>query len=135
MTDEQIRTAACQCGALTATCRGEPARMSVCHCFACKARTGSAFGMQATYFEDQVTLSGSPTMFERKGEEGHWGRHYFCGTCGTTLYWRIERRSGAVSIAAGCFGTRDLPPPGHEVYGECAMAGMTLKISPEPVQQ
>ena len=135
MDQTAVRTAKCQCGALTAECHGEPWRRSLCHCFACKARTRSAFGVQATYDEEQVTLAGSASLFERTGAEGHWVRQYFCGQCGTTLYWRIERRPGAVSIAAGCFGTNQLVPPTSEVYGDCAMAGMTLKISPEPVQQ
>ncbi|MGR3757040.1 MAG: GFA family protein [Tranquillimonas sp.] len=30
------RTATCRCGQLTATCRGEPVRIAVCHCLECQ---------------------------------------------------------------------------------------------------
>lgn len=130
------RVARCQCGALAARCSGEPWRVSLCHCFACKARTGSDFSLNATYREEQVALSGEPQMFERLGEDGgHWVRQYFCAQCGTTLFHRIELRPGSISIAIGCFGTRDFAPPAHEVYAECAMTGLNLAIEPKPVRE
>lgn len=132
---DSVHTARCQCGALTAECRGEPGRVSLCHCHACQRRTGSAFGVQATFDEAQVKLSGEPTTFVRYGEGGHWGRLAFCPTCGTTLWWHIERRPDAVSIALGCFEANEFGPPAFEVYDECAMAGIGLKIFPGPVRQ
>ncbi|MEO5810246.1 MAG: GFA family protein [Sphingomicrobium sp.] len=130
------RVAKCQCGALEARCDGEPWRISLCHCFACKARTGSDFTLNAVYREEQVELAGAPVIFERFGEDGgHWVRHYFCAVCGTTLFHRLELRPGSISIAIGCFGTRDFPPPTHEVYTECAMAGLNLAIDPKPVRE
>jgi hypothetical protein len=51
-----MRTAACWCGALTAVCEGEPARVSVCHCLACHQRSGSAFAVQARFPADKVRL-------------------------------------------------------------------------------
>ena len=55
---EMQRTASCSCGKLTAQARGEPVRISVCHCLACQKRTGSVFGAQARFPEDAVTVSG-----------------------------------------------------------------------------
>lgn len=132
---EQSRIARCQCGALSATCRGEPWRVSLCHCNACKRRTGSAFGLQATWHDEQVERSGTAVEYERVGDEGHWARDHFCGRCGTTLWYVIERRPGSVSVPVGCFGTPDFPPPAFVVYEECAMAGIVLQFSTEPERQ
>ena len=130
-----VRIARCQCGALEARCSGEPWRVSLCHCFACKARTGSDFSVNATYREAQVALSGAAREYERRSEEGErWVRQAFCLVCGTTVWYRIEARPGSSSIAAGWFRTRDFPPPTVEVYGECAMAGLNLHIEPEAEQ-
>lgn len=129
------RIAACQCGALSARCSGEPWRLSLCHCLACKARSGSDFLVNHTFHEEQVELTGEASRFERSGDEGHWVHQYFCATCGTTLYHRIERRPGAITIAAGCFGTADLPPPQVEVYRERMMRGLGLSITPPPAQE
>jgi len=46
-----------------------------------------------------------------------------------------KARPELVSIAAGCFGTADFPPPAYEVYAECAMAGLLLRIEPKPEQE
>ena len=129
------RTAQCPCGTLSATCRGEPARISLCHCNSCKRRSGSAFAVQATYPDDAVVTIGQPSVYERINDEGRWARFSFCPTCGTTLWFRIELRPDMVSIPVGCFGTPDFPPPAFEVFGQRTMAGMTLKISPEPERQ
>lgn len=130
-----VRIARCQCGALEARCSGAPWRVSLCHCFACKARTGSDFSLNATFAEEQVELSGTAREYERRSEEGErWVRQAFCPVCGTTVWYRIEARPGSISIAAGCFGTADFPPPAVEVYSECAMAGLILRIEPEAEQ-
>ena len=112
------RTAACACGSLTATCRGEPARVSVCHCLDCQRRTGSAFSYNATWPEDQVTTSGESRSFRRNSDEGYWGEHVFCPDCGGSVFYRIERRPGMVSIPVGTFADPDFPEPTVEVYGE-----------------
>ena len=44
-----VRRAECACGQLSAVCSGEPMRVSVCHCLACKRRTGSAFSYNARF--------------------------------------------------------------------------------------
>ena len=46
MTDRQ---ATCSCGNLIVRTRGEPVRVSICHCLACQKRTGSTFGVQARF--------------------------------------------------------------------------------------
>jgi hypothetical protein len=113
-----MRIARCACGALRARCEGEPARRSVCHCFACQRRTGSAFSFNSTWPEARVTIEGESRVYERTGEEGHWARGHFCPTCATTLFWRIERAPGFVYVAAGCFADPQFPEPEVAVYSE-----------------
>jgi hypothetical protein len=45
------RCAECSCGQLAAICQGDPVRISVCHCLACKRRSGSAFSNNARFPE------------------------------------------------------------------------------------
>jgi hypothetical protein len=106
------------CGAIEARCSGEPVRVSICHCLDCKRRTGSAFSLNATFPHDQVERRGEAEVFTHTSDEGHWGRHAFCGTCGTTVYYEIERRPGMVTIPVGAFADPDVPAPTVEVYGE-----------------
>ncbi|ACG79854.1 conserved hypothetical protein [Phenylobacterium zucineum HLK1] len=111
-----LRTATCACGALKAHCRGEPARISVCHCLDCQRRTGSAFGVQATFAQDQVAFEGEAREFTRHGDEGHWMTAAFCPACGGTVWYRIERRPGMVSVPVGGFADPGFPEPRVSVY-------------------
>lgn len=112
------RTASCSCGRLSVRCRGEPVRLSVCHCLECQKRTGSAFSVQATFKEEDVALSGQPTSFTRFGDEGHWVTTCFCPDCGSTVWYRIEQRPGMVSIPVGGFADPAFPEPRVSVYEE-----------------
>jgi hypothetical protein len=112
------REARCGCGALTVAAVGEPARNSICHCLDCKRRTGAAFSWNATFAEEQVTIAGESASYSRTSDEGFWGRHHFCPTCGTHMFYAIERRPGMISIPVGAFADPDFPAPTVEVYGE-----------------
>jgi len=129
------RTAQCACGALRATCEGEPVRRSLCQCFSCQRRTGSAFSLNATWPDEQVSIEGKSRVFERSGEEGHWARSHFCPACGTTLYWRIERQPGMTYVAVGCFADPTFPVPEFAVYSERGRPWIRFETEPPLVQQ
>lgn len=124
-----MRLATCACGQLAATATGDPVRVSICHCDACKRRTGSAFGLQATWPEEQVTFRGESREYERFGEDGgHWVREYFCEGCGVRVFYRIEQRPGMISIPVGAFADPAFPPPTVEIYAEKAQNGIGQQL-------
>ncbi|MEQ1564661.1 MAG: GFA family protein [Myxococcota bacterium] len=110
--------AACSCGQLAVSCAGAPARVSVCHCLACKRRTGSAFGAQARYEAHQVTVSGESTSWERVGDGGSRVTFRFCPRCGSTVFWTLDAVPGVVAVAVGCFADPEFEPPRVSVYEE-----------------
>lgn len=111
------RVAQCTCGSVQALCRGEPARVSLCHCLACKRRTGSAFSWNATFLRDQVTTSGLASHYTRRSDEGRWCTFHFCPGCGATVFYEIEVRPGKVSIPVGAFAEPGFPEPTVSVHG------------------
>jgi hypothetical protein len=62
------RRAECSCGQLSAICSGEPIRVSVCHCLACKRRTGSAFSFNVRFAKEHVSIQGQAAEFKRIGD-------------------------------------------------------------------
>lgn len=110
------RTASCRCGRLRATCRGEPVRVSVCHCLECQRRSGSAFGAQARWPNEDVDVSGDSATWERIADSGHHVTYRFCPTCGSTVTYTIEGWPGVTAIPYGAFAGTDLPAPGYFVY-------------------
>lgn len=75
------RTASCRCGQLRAEARGEPVRISICHCLDCQKRSGSAFAAQVRFPAAAVTVSGEAV--EWTAENG--GLFHHCPRCGSTI--------------------------------------------------
>lgn len=111
-----IRMACCSCGQLSARVIGEPVRISVCHCLACQRRTGSAFGLQARFRREDVTVTGESNEYVRVGDDGPGARFHFCGTCGATVYYEILALSEYLAIPVGAFADPDFSPPTVSVY-------------------
>ncbi len=57
--DGYPKTAACACGALTATAAAPPAMVHACSCLECQRRSGSAFTYSAFFAEADVTIAGN----------------------------------------------------------------------------
>ena len=107
-----MRQAACACGRLTAKMEGDPIRVSLCHCEACRALSGSAFSWNARYEAGSVTLAGSSKVWTRRGDEGSLITNHFCPDCGVTLYYSNDQLPGMVMVRVG---TLDSPRPAPEV--------------------
>jgi hypothetical protein len=108
MTDH---TASCSCGRLRLIARGDPLRVSMCHCLACQVRTGSTYGAQARFRNEDVETSGVSTVYVRVGEEdGHAIQFHFCPTCGATVWYRFEHDE-LTAVPVGAFADPTFPPP------------------------
>ena len=88
-------------------------RVSVCHCLACKQRTGSAFGVQARFRATDVEIDGRSTEYLRTADSGNQVPFHFCASCGTTVYWTY---GDFVLVAVGAFADPEFPEPTFSVY-------------------
>ena len=120
------RVASCSCGQLVARVRGDPARVSVCHCLACQRRSGSVFAEQARFDRTQVTIDGQATEYRRTGDEGSTAVFAFCPVCGTTVHYRPEARDDIVVIPVGAFADPGFPAPSVSVYNDRKHAWVTM---------
>ena len=113
-----VRKATCRCGQFTATCTGEPIRISVCHCLACQKRSGSAFTAQARWPDEQVEIAGDFREWSQAGGSGAFATFRFCPTCGATVSFSNETMPGTTAIAIGAFADPHFPTPQFSVYEE-----------------
>lgn len=122
------REAACHCGQLRVVCEGEPFAVSICHCLACQRRTGSAFGMQAGFGRDQVTIAGSFNDFLRVSDEADRKEHvfHFCPSCGSQVFYTEPDDPRLVVVAVGAFADPGFPPPTQSGYDHRRHAWLTL---------
>jgi len=94
----------CSCGAVRFELDGAPQWINVCHCDACKKRTGSAYGVSFVYAADNLkTFVGETKAYIRMGESGKKVRYEFCPHCGTTIRWDVEIVPGRQIFAGGAF--------------------------------
>jgi hypothetical protein len=111
------REASCSCGQLRVTVEGEPVRISVCHCLACKRRTGSAFGYQARFPAEGFAAEGNHKEHVRySDDEGEERRLSFCPECGSTVFYTLESQPDVVAIPVGAFADPEFQPPTVSVY-------------------
>ncbi|MGK6317262.1 GFA family protein [Neorhizobium sp. DT-125] len=120
------RFASCSCGGLSVTVKAEPVKVSVCHCAACKKRTGSAFGVAAFFSRECAEIAGASQTFVRTGDSGKQLHFHFCPTCGTTLFWYPEFRPDLIAIAMGAFVCSTGLSPSQAVYEDQQVAWVQL---------
>lgn len=112
------RVATCLCGQLAVTCRGEPVRVSVCHCLNCQKRSGSAFAVQARWAHADVTITGTCRDYVRPGESGSACTFRFCPDCGGMVCYVSEGLPGLTAVPVGCFADPGFPAPHYSVFEE-----------------
>src|SRR5919197_2204068 len=110
------RHAACSCEQLRLTAEGDPIRVSICHCLACQRRTGSAFGVQARFAADRVSVVGRYADYVRRSDEGEERTFHFCPDCGATVFYAIATMADSVAVPVGAFADPSFPPPIRSIY-------------------
>ncbi|HEX3453516.1 MAG TPA: GFA family protein [Gaiellaceae bacterium] len=112
------REAACHCGQLRLEVEGEPMRVSICNCLPCQRRTGSAFGIQASFPPDQVQVHGRFNDFSRVSDEADRKEHvfHFCPDCGSSVFHTEPDEPDRVVVFVGAFADPDFPQPTESGY-------------------
>jgi hypothetical protein len=66
----------------------------------------------------QVQTEGSSKEYVRDGQEGRKLRFHFCPDCGTTVFWRAEKRPDLIGVALGAFADPSFPEPTLSIWEE-----------------
>jgi hypothetical protein len=114
-------TGGCSCGAVRFAIRDYLYAL-VCHCDACKKRTGSAFGISVVVENaDILELRGALQTYTRIAESKRPVDYEFCPLCATTIRWTIKKFPNRKIFAGGAFDDMRLFPAAGEMYNECAL--------------
>jgi hypothetical protein len=128
------REAACHCGQLRLEVTGDPFVVSMCHCLACKRRTGSAFGMQAAFTPDQVNVVGRYSTYTRISDEADEKPHdfHFCPECGSNVFYTEAEEPDLVVVSVGSFADPSFPPPTESGYDSRRFPWLAVPETIEP---
>jgi hypothetical protein len=113
------RRAACSCGQLSLTIKGEPVRIAMCHCLECQRRTGAVLSNQARFPRGQVTIAGKSTEWARTADSGNILTYSFCPVCGSTVHWANSGFPDLIAVAIGTFADPTFPAPTVSVWEAC----------------
>ena len=91
----RVLSGQCLCGAVTfrAECGTE---INACHCIQCQRWTGG--GPYLSVQVRNLEISGEERVLAYHASE--WGERGACGTCGSTLFWRMRGRDYS-NVAVG----------------------------------
>jgi hypothetical protein len=104
----------CSCGAVRFTI-ARHLYAQLCHCDACKKRTGSAYGISVAIEDSNLEeFHGEIRTFTRIAETGNPVEYDFCPVCATTVRWRVAALRGRQVFAGGAFDK----PSAFEMAGE-----------------
>lgn len=94
-------TGSCRCGQLRVLAKGDPVRVSICHCLACQKRTGSVFSAQARWPADCVATEGQSKQWTRTADSGQTTVYNICPQCGSTVHYSGGNFPDVIAIPLG----------------------------------
>jgi len=91
---------------------------AVCHCDHCQRQSGGAFSVNLIAHQSQLTVHGTLTTFEDRGEHGEdvYVRRRFCGTCGSPIVSELAKSEGIIAVKAGTLDDKSAVQPGIEAW-------------------
>ena len=124
------------CGTVRYAARGEPVRVTVCHCTFCQRLTGSAFLVEPIFERADVTFTGAWRTFEHRSDgSGKRVSVHFCERCGAHLMLSFERFADVVGLCGGTFDDPNWfdrgPGKGRHIFIRSAQRGVVLPANVE----
>jgi len=92
----------CACEGVRYRIKTKPRNIINCHCEPCRRMTGHFMAATQVQIDEIVFESEDKLVWYDSTDTVQYG---FCGTCGSTLFWRASDKADQLSIAAGTLDT------------------------------
>ena len=112
MSDSDVLTGGCGCGAVRFEVTAPPVAAGYCHCTRCQRRTGGAWSLQARVAPGSFAITQGADAVGSWRPEGGFAKE-FCARCGSALWSRSPDDPDVVSVRFGAF---DADPPIRPTY-------------------
>ncbi|CAI7677845.1 unnamed protein product [Penicillium pancosmium] len=97
-----VLNGSCMCGGVQYAVQAEEYMSALCHCTDCQKWTGGAFTSNAVVPRTSFKLTkGTCTSYDAKGASGKINKHFFCPTCGSSIYTELEIMPDMTCVKAG----------------------------------
>src|SRR5690606_5687552 len=86
-----------------------------CHCSMCRKQHGAAFATYASLARERVrVVAGQDALVSYASSESV--RREFCGTCGSSLFWRSDEWPDELGVALGTLDDDPVGRPEAHIY-------------------
>ena len=117
MTNSQIHSGQCQCGAVRFQASGAPKFVSYCHCNSCRRATGAIFSTWVGFDVEKTKWMSKPKFFASSTGV----KRGYCDNCGTPLSYEGEKWAGELHFLIGVFDSPEIFKPTAEAFREEAL--------------
>ncbi|CAI7664714.1 unnamed protein product [Penicillium palitans] len=95
-------TGSCMCGGVTYAVEADTYLAALCHCTDCQKWSGGAFTSNAVVPRTSFKVTkGTPNSYDALGNSGKINKHFFCPTCGSSIYTELEIMPDMTCVKAG----------------------------------
>ncbi|KAJ5967789.1 Glutathione-dependent formaldehyde-activating enzyme/centromere protein V [Penicillium viridicatum] len=95
-------TGSCMCGGVTYAVEADTYLAALCHCTDCQKWSGGAFTSNAVVPRTSFKVTkGTPNSYDSVGNSGKINKHFFCPTCGSSIYTELEVMPDMTCVKAG----------------------------------
>ena len=96
-----ILSGKCLCNKVSYSCNTEPIAIFNYHCKDCRKATGSVFGTNLFFSENNVEINGKLSSFKHISDSGSTMTKFFCPCCGSLMFGKNSSKKNVISIRAG----------------------------------
>jgi hypothetical protein len=116
----------CLCGKVRYSADAEPIFAGVCHCATCQKGTGTAFNAVVAVPKPLVSLSGTVSTYEGRGDTGNATYRRFCPECGSPVAVEAAIMADVV-IPIGTLDDPSAVKPAMQIYCDSAQPWALLE--------
>jgi hypothetical protein len=73
-------------------------------------------GQQARWAAEKVKVEGTSSHFVRAGDSGMTITFRFCPSCGSTVFYDIDKMPSVIAVPVGAFADPSFPTPTYSVH-------------------
>jgi hypothetical protein len=117
----------CLCGKVRYSGEAEPIFAGVCHCTNCQKSSGSAFNTVVAVPKPTVTLTGTVSTYEGRGDTGNAVYKRFCPECGSPVAEEAAVMADVVMILVGTLDDPSVVKPTMQIFCDSAQSWAILE--------
>ena len=111
----------CLCGKVRYSGEAEPIFVGVCHCTNCQKSSGTAFNSVVAVPKSALSLTGTISTFEGRGDTGNATYKRFCPECGSPVAEEAAIMADVVMIPTGTLDDPGAITPAMQIYCDSAL--------------